>query len=234
MIIKNILVALPRTYFTNTFSIMKKHLSILCYLFACSLTLFAANPDKVINGHKFIDLGLPSGLLWAETNVGASDAIEAGEYYAWGEIQPKHDYSWRTYAFKKTNPYGSDVLKAQDDVATVKWGPGCRIPTDAEFRELCKFCKWKWQTSGTVGYVVTGPNGKSIFLPAAGHRDNDNDHERQTPINFGFNGSYWTSTRYTAPDYANNAHCFDFGDASLRPDHTFRYLGFSIRPVAEK
>lgn len=212
---------------------MKKQLATLCILSLVGVSMLAATPDKVINGHKFIDLGLPSGLLWAKTNVGASMATETGDYYAWGEKDTKREYSWTTYALRGVKHYEGGVLKAQDDVATVKWGQGCRIPTEAEFRELCKSCKWKWQTSGTAGYIVTGPNGKSIFLPAAGHRDNDSHRERTTPVNFGFNGSYWTSTDCTDPSYTTHASYLGFGADNVRPDHTDRYLGSSIRAVAE-
>lgn len=213
---------------------MKKQLATLCTLFSLSISMFAATPDKVINGHKFVDLGLPSGLLWAEANVGASTAIESGDYYAWGEVSTKRDYSWPTYAFKNVKHYEGGVLKAQDDVATTKWGQGCRIPTDGDFKELCKSCKWKWQETGTRGYLVTGPNGNSIFLPAAGQRDNDNDHDRQTAVNYGHNGSYWASTDCTDPSYNTHAVYLTFGEGGINVDHVARYLGFPIRAVADK
>ena len=102
-----------------------------------SITTLGTKPqNKVINGHKFVDLGLPSGLLWAETNVGASTPYADGDYYAWGETQTKSDYSWDTYKWgnsltKYNSSDGKTTLEASDDVATVKWGKESRMPSSA-------------------------------------------------------------------------------------------------------
>lgn len=170
---------------------MKKLLRLLAMLL-CVFALIACGDDDnddnitegkdgvyVINGHKFVDLGLPSGLLWATRNVGAEAIFEAGNYYSWGEIEPKNKYTLATYKWfdgdeftKYTQEDGKCVLDAADDVATVKWGKKCRLPKFAEAIELVTKCKWKWQLSyyneSRSGYLVTGPNGNSIFLPAAG------------------------------------------------------------------
>lgn len=170
---------------------MKKLLRLLAMLL-CVFALIACGDDDnddnitegkdgvyVINGHKFVDLGLPSGLLWATRNVGAEVMFEAGNYYSWGEIEPKNKYTLATYKWfdgdeftKYTQEDGKCVLDAADDVATVKWGKKCRLPKFAEAIELVTKCKWEWQLSyyneSRSGYLVTGPNGNSIFLPAAG------------------------------------------------------------------
>lgn len=158
----------------------------LCVLTACSSDdgdgdggSNNKNGVYVINGHKFVDLGLPSGLLWATRNVGAESIYEVGNYYSWGEIEPKNKYTLTTYKWfdgdeftKYTPEDGKRELDAADDVATVKWGKKCRLPKFAEAIELVTKCKWEWRLSydnqSINGYLVTGPNGNSIFLPAAG------------------------------------------------------------------
>lgn len=104
-----------------------------------SITTLGTQPTyTIVNGHKFVDLGLPSGLLWARNNVGASTPYADGDYYAWGETQTKSSYSWDTYKWgsspaKYNSSDGKTTLEASDDVATVKWGKECRMPSRAEF-----------------------------------------------------------------------------------------------------
>ena len=198
-----------------------------------SITTLGPKPQyKVINGHKFIDLGLPSGLLWAETNVGASTPYADGDYYAWGETETKSDYGWGTYKFKfgKYNSFDCKTrLEASDDVATVKWGKECRMPSPAEFYELCYKCDWTWKSSynGASGYLVKGPNNQTIFLPASGYRD-DGDLDYH-----GSYGCYWSSLFYR--DDLNYASYFLFDSGSISTRHgNYRYRGCSVRPVAEK
>ena len=124
----------------------------------------------LINGHKFVDLGLPSGLLWAEANIGAEAAADDGNYYAWGETTTKAGYYWRNYKYgeyldlsKYTSTDGKTVLDKEDDAAYVNWGSPCRMPTTAEFKELCNTdnCTWSWTSKITSsnesinGYEVT-------------------------------------------------------------------------------
>ena len=134
--------------------------------------------------YKAIDLGL--SVKWATFNVGASKPEDYGAYYAWGETEEKENYDWSTYKWcngsKNTmtkycanSDYGTvdnkTTLDPEDDVAHVKWGGGWRMPTKAEQDELRNNCTWTWTTlNGVNGYTVTGPNGNSIFLPAAGSR----------------------------------------------------------------
>lgn len=200
-----------------------------------SITTLGTKPqNKVINGHKFIDLGLPSGLLWAETNVGASTPYADGDYYAWGETQTKSYYSWITYKWdsnptKYNSSDGKTTLEASDDVATVKWGKECRMPSRAEFQELYNKCDWTWKSSynGASGYLVTGPSGQTIFLPASGDRINGGLDNR------GSSGYYWSSSLGTShADYAFNQY-FDSG--YINPSNgDSRCRGCSVRPVAEK
>lgn len=142
-----------------------------------------------LSGHDWVDLGLPSGTKWATCNVGANSPEEYGDYFAWGETAAKEIYDWNTYRWgyvsdgiyyvtKYCNKayYGYNgftdtltVLEATDDAATANWGTGWRMPTGDETRELCTYCTQTWTTQNLVpGRLFTGPNGNSIFLPAAG------------------------------------------------------------------
>lgn len=200
-----------------------------------SITTFGTKPqNKVINGHKFVDLGLPSGLLWAETNVGASTPYADGDYYAWGETETKSDYRWSTYKWgsnltKYNSSDGKTTLEASDDVATVKWGKECRMPSPAEFQELYKKCDWtlKSNYNGASGYLVKGPNNQTIFLPASGYRYYGDLY------NYGSYGCFWSSSLGTSD--TDFAYSLCFGSGIIDPSLNFnRYDGHSVRPVAEK
>ena len=200
---------------------------------------FAMDPSA----HEMVDLGLPSGLLWATCNVGASTPYEDGDYFAWGETEPKSDYTWSNYKlcngsyntltkYCNTSSLGYNgftddktVLDAEDDVATAKWGAGYRMPTYAEFTELNNYCTWTWNSTHN-GYTVTGTNGKSIFLPASGYRDGSSLYDH------GSYGSYWSAT--LGSGYANDAYSLDFYSGNHNPNSNgYRCIGLSVRPVAE-
>lgn len=143
-------------------------------------------PETPQNEYKYVDLGLPSGTLWADRNVGAESPEASGDYFAWGETAPKEAYNWRTYKFCQGSSstltkycthsnFGTvdnkTALDLEDDAAYVNMGAEWRMPTEDEQQELIDKCDWSWSTqNGTKGYKVTGPNGNSIFLPAAGYR----------------------------------------------------------------
>ena len=200
-----------------------------------TVTTRGAKPQgKIIGDHKFVDLGLPSGLLWAECNVGASTPYADGDYYAWGEIQTKSDYSWDTYKWgnsptKYNSSDGKTTLEASDDVATVKWGKECRMPSRAEFQELYNKCDWTWKSNynGTSGYLVKGPNNQTIFLPASGYRFNG------VLYYHGSYGDYWSSSLLTScTDYVYYLY---FGSGDIDPSgYCSPFNGCSVRPVAEK
>ena len=196
-----------------------------------------ADNSWTINGHKFIDLGLPSGLLWAETNIGAATAADDGNYYAWGETSTKSIYSSDTYFDSKYTTYSSNgktTLEKQHDAAYVNWGTSCRMPTNDEFAELrdSANCTWTWTSMSTSdgssikGYQVTSvKNGNSIFLPACGWRGSDlNVH--------GSNGGYyWSGT--LSSFYSDGAYCLGFNSSHYSQSNGFRYDGRTVRPVAE-
>lgn len=221
------------TYYYRTYV---RLLDEIYYGEVSTVTTMGEKPaDKEINGHRFVDLGLPSGLLWAETNVGAAFESADGDYFSWGETEENYRYAWDTYK------WGSDLTKynhtdnkrkldAEDDVATVKWGEGCHIPSISDFQELYEKCEWTWQTDyqGGRGYLVKSTNGKSIFLPAAGY------HYMGSSYYSGTEGYYWTSSRHY--QYANYAYELKFtqGGGIDVHDYRYRYNGYQVRPVAEK
>lgn len=184
-----------------------------------------------------VDLGLPSGTLWASCNVGAVSPEDYGGYYAWAETEEKSSYSWSTYKYsdatgRKISKYCDDsywgtednltTIEPEDDAATVNMGKDWRIPTKAEMDELLKKCKWKEEKlDGVLGVRVTGPNGNSIFLPHGGYKMND---KHQNP---GY-GVYWTSTLY----YGASAYSLDI--VFKEYGSSDRYAGLSIRPVLDK
>lgn len=190
-----------------------------------------------IQGHEYVDLGL--SVKWATCNVGASKPEDYGDYYAWGEIATKSDYSWETYKwgtfgsmtkYCTNSNYGTvdnrTTLTSSDDVATVKWGSKWRMPTKEEMEELDEDCTWTWTTqNGVKGMKVTGPNGNSIFLPAAGNRSGTDFGGR------GSSGDYWSATLY-----GNNSYAYDlyfYSGYSYWNNGSNRYFGRTVRPVTE-
>ncbi len=121
---------------------------------------------------------------------------------------------------------GSIAGNAQYDAARANWGGSWRLPTMVEFDELCKKCTWTWTTQGGHrGYKVTGPNGNSIFLPAAGYRYG-------TSLSYdGENGYYWYATPYESN--TQSAYYLSFRSGYHSTDWSRRYYGQSVRPVAE-
>lgn len=180
-----------------------------------------------------VDLGL--SVKWAGCNVGASSPEEYGGYYAWGEVGEKEDYSWDTYMHymdtdgdgrKDTyRDLGSNISGTGCDVARVTWGGSWRMPTLAEAQELLDNCSWEWTTvNGVGGQKITGPNGNSIFLPAAGFRRNTEIFQS------GIEGYYWTATQHVAEYahhfYFNSGYWNDWYDG-------YRNEGRTVRPVLD-
>ena len=174
--------------------------------------------------YEAIDLGL--SVKWASCNVGANAPEEYGGYFAWGEISPKSSYSASnsvTYGMPMSDISGN----AQYDVARANWGGNWRMPTYAEIDELLYKCSWKWTTqNGVNGYRVTGPNGNSIFLPAAGYRGGP------SLDNGGPTGTYWSSTPRESYS-SDTAYDLYFNSNNYDCYHSYRNFGKSVRPVLE-
>ena len=181
---------------------------------------------RMINGHEYVDLGLPSGLKWATCNVGANAPHEYGDYFAWGETSTKTEYALdnsRTYGVKNMSDISGN---SNYDAARANWGGSWRMPTKGEMEELRDECTWtKTSQSGVNGYKVTGPNGNSIFLPAAGYCDGSSRNC------VGEGGYYWSSTPNEG--YAYGAYYLSFYSGGLNVDWYFRNRGRTIRPVSE-
>lgn len=195
------------------------------------------------NGHDYVDLGLPSGLLWATCNVGASSPEDYGDYFAWGETEGynsgKTTFDWSTYKwcngtddsltkYCTRSIYGTvdnkTVLDPADDAAHANWGGSWRMPTMEERVELIEKCTCTWTTqSGVNGYKFVGPNGNSIFLPAAGYRYNSSFG------NVGSYGSYWSSSLDTSSP--STACYFTFDSSLVGWGIHCRDYGLSVRPV---
>ena len=126
-----------------------------------------------INGHDFVDLGL--SVKWATKNVGAKELSDYGDYFAWGEINPKHEYTVEN-SLTHDKEMGNICGNLHYDAARYHWGDSWRLPNEDEVKELWEKCIWEWTAvNGHSGAKVTGPNGNSIFLPAAGTRYKHND-----------------------------------------------------------
>ena len=188
------------------------------------------SPDP--NSHEYVDLGLPSGLLWATCNIGANSPADYGYYFAWGETTPKDSYLLRTYEWWNGSSgtltkYSHSVLDLNDDAAHVNWGGDWRMPTIDEWKELHSRCSWTWTNQdGHNGCKVTSmSNGNSIFLPVAGWRD-------EQGLNYaGKDGFYWSSSHY---DYGDTAWDDSFYSAGYGQDNCYgKYRGHSIRPVCK-
>ena len=201
-------------------------------------------PENTENGHEYVDLGL--SVKWATCNVGATKPEEYGDYFAWGETQPKSYYDWSNYKwcngsddtqtkYCTNSSYGivdhKTVLEAADDAATVNWGGSWRMPTKAEQNELRTECTWTWTTeNGLNGYRIisnkAGYTDKSIFLPAAGAR------YCSDLLNAGSYGFYWSSSLRTDYPYNAEGWCFlsDYKDLI----YDSRNYGRSVRPVCQQ
>ena len=191
---------------------------------------------------QWVDLGLPSGLLWADRNVGAQSPEDYGNYYAWGETKPKEVYDWTTYAYGNDDDaltkycYKSDfglngftdnltTLEASDDAATVNLGGKARTPTQDEWKELINNTTSTWTTrNGVYGRLLTAPNGKSIFLPAAGGRLGS------SLTDAGEYGYYWSSALDTDDPDGAWYFLFSSGYQGMFSGY-YRDNGFSVRAV---
>ena len=186
--------------------------------------------------HSYVDLGL--SVKWATCNIGAETPEEYGEFFAWGEVEPKENYSWITYKWCNTtgstltkyntkSSYGIVDNKTQldisDDAASANWGGDWRMPTAAEWEELRRECTWTWSN---IGYKVTSDiNGKSIFLPAAGTMD-ESTHSNQSAY-----GWYRSSSLDTYDPRYNNGMVFMYLIGYGGSGSSKRYQGCSVRPV---
>lgn len=199
------------------------------------------NDEHGITMGQEVDLGLPSGTIWAGWNVGATSPEEYGDYYAWGETEEKSYYDLFSYidcidsnedGYKDSFVnIGSNISGTKYDVAHRKWGGSWRMPTKAEIDELSLKCTWVWtQYNGINGYKIIGINGNSIFLPAAGHR-----YESSLRLD-GWVGRYWSATQYGELNFYRYSWVIMFSRTYIFRDNDLasfadRYFGYPVRPV---
>lgn len=187
------------------------------------------NPNVIKKEPEAVNLGLPSGTKWASFNIGATKPEEYGDYFAWGEIGTKLDYSEDTYFFYNNNGYtslGIDISGTKYDVARMKWGGSWVMPTLDDVKELFNNCTREWTTlHGVDGLKFTSKNnGNSIFLPAAGYRWRNGGL-----YDVGESGYYWSSTQF--PDNSYYAYNLSFYSGYAYWYGSSRYDGQSVRPV---
>ena len=181
--------------------------------------------NRTISGHEYVDLGL--SVKWATCNVGAHKPEDYGNYYVpWPKTSPYTDE--RTERNKELCSSNSNNVKGdlKHDAARANWGGTWRLPTKEECRELSEKCVWEWtEHNGVKGCKVTGANGNSIFLPAAGVRYGSSH------FNTGTDGYYLSSTPYEGNrDYV----CYiSFDSIYHNLDWMDRSDGRSVRPVTE-
>lgn len=204
----------------------------------------------ITDGHEWVDLGLPSGTLWATCNVGASKPEEYGDYFAWGETETKENFDWSTYKYcngsyttmtkycthSTHGHFGTEdnktELEATDDAATVKWGNGWQMPSDAQFNELIANTTSEWTTeNGIKGRKITSKNnGIKIFLPGAG------TFMEGTNFYGDNSGRYWSRTLHVNyPSMARGLGISNSQRDGIRTDSdSDRCCGQSIRPVRKQ
>ncbi len=215
---------------------------------AYSITYFPMGGVDVsgsYNGHDYVDLGLPSGTLWATCNVGADNPETIGDYFAWGETQSKSRYYWDTYMYGNddnqltkycnNSMYGYNgftdnltTLQASDDAATANWGDFWRTPTKEEWEELLEYTTILWVTTNIhdndyeEGFYIAGLNGNSIFLPIVCHSFSlGNAHSYMCP-------DYWSSSCHSYQSCY--AYCFNGYEVAEIRDAD-RCMGLAVRPV---
>lgn len=217
------------------------------------------NRDGTLNGHDYVDLGLPSGTLWATCNVGSNTPEGSGDYFAWGETEAKSTYEWANYKYcneiQQTggnnqiyyvamltkycdNDYigyngfvdNITTLEASDDVATVSWGSEWCMPTIEQWQELQDYTTHQWTTqNGVFGQLFTSANHKSIFLPAAGYKDSQLQEADVC-------GHYWMTILAHNPRHAKRVK-FDSDGIQyvyFNGSYDWRYQGKTIRPVRSR
>ena len=235
----------------------------------CTAMLFAAceknkvsDPENNENNvqtdgrHEYVDLGLPSGTLWATCNVGANKPEEFGNYYAWGETETKSIFSWTNYKFAgMLCTYDCDdadyftkyavfdsisilfadnktILEEEDDAATANWGKNWRMPSKSEWNELLSYCTWTWTTRNNVkGYCAKANNGNSIFFPMAGYKEKfieEGVEYDQSEEEVGF---YWSNLLDDDGYNNENAYLLSFGEEWLEVYDDYRMIGGSVRAV---
>ena len=173
------------------------------------------------NGHKYVDLGLPSGTKWATMNVGASSETDYGNYYQYGKGAAQYAATSGQSDYSGTE----DPLDSSVDTAAQEWGGSWHMPTRAQMQELTANTTYQWVTnykgSGINGGTFTATNGAVLFIPAAGNWYDGSQN------GVGDNGGYWGSS----PNGSNDACLLYFGNGAEGVYNGLRKFGYAVRPV---
>lgn len=196
-----------------------------------SITINKPDPTTIAEA---VNLGLPSGTLWADRNVGATKPEEAGEYYSWGEIVYKPDnctvstYSLCTDGDKNTCQSLGNIAGTEYDVAHVKWGGDWTMPNTEQAKELLEYCTFEWVKKNSVsGFNVTGLNGNTIFIPAAGCRHGGVTQNGGVGIDLWLSEESNTYYGYYSKEITSN----HYGSHPTISEFGLRYFGLYVRPV---
>ena len=216
-----------RTYYYRAYAIVDGE-----YVYG-EVRSFTTESSSTVTSGDAIDLGL--SVKWASCNVGADSPEEYGDYFAWGETTTKSSYTDSngvTYGLYISELESRSIIDADGnltaayDAATANWGDNWRMPTLDEMMELIENCTWKWTTqNGVNGYKVTGPNGNSIFLPAAGYRYGTSFDDA------GSRGYYWPATPFSS---RRLAYYLSFSSDHHGYSDFYRSRGHTVRPVSEE
>jgi len=220
--------------------------SLVVLLITCEFECYAQTVSGNVREHDYVDLELPSGRLWATCNVGATKPTEYGDYFAWGETEPKKECTWENYKWGKDNgqfmtKYCTKVgegkvdnkttLEKVDDAATANWGSAWRMPTSKEIQELLDNCSWEWtnnfDSTGVAGRIGhSKKNQNTIFLPAAGYIS---DNGNSTAHNEGY---YWSSSLFK--NTMNGSYFLCFANYFIDWRGNKRFAGRSVRAVVNE
>ncbi len=237
---------------------MRRLLHTIILIFTSSICLIGCQTEKLYEEQSTliiaVDLGLPSGLKWASCNVYAARSEKPGTYFQWGVDDVSYAYYFFSYKWFNSSgdnytiiKYNYDskfgtvdnkmVLDAQDDVANVVWGKGWYIPSTQDWQELSAECNWSWEDNDYVsGFKVTGPNGKSIFLPAGGYFKGIKE-SGSTVTYDGIKGFYWTcDLNEEDPSCAQAVTIYESNTTAgyvMEISGCERYIGLSVRPVID-
>lgn len=214
------------------------------------LTAVSCNKDEnngigTYNGHEYVDMGLPSGILWATCNLGAEEPHEYGLHFAWGEVTTKTNYEWGNYtlcngAYNKLTKYcnvasyGDNgfvddliIVEADDDVVVKQWGEGWRMPTYTDMLEFQSYTNSEWtEQNGVKGRLFTSRvNGNTLFMPASGTYKGTDLKDKGTK------GYYWAG-EINSINSPHRACSLEFDESEYFTSNcNYRCYGQTIRPI---
>lgn len=187
------------------------------------VTYICTPKEEVKEEHEYIDLGLPSGRLWATCNIGAKKPTDSGDYFAWGATKPYNLDDCNTDNYKNTEAARITEIDDEHDAATILWGKEWRMPKLTDFAELIEHTEFDFVENDELNYAVytSKINGKKLIFPAAG------DVYGGTLYGRGSDGHYWSRTRYSSA----NAWSLHVNSGGQYVYYGNRFYGFSVRPV---